>query len=62
MTHSKAMASIIKSTQCQRRKLNLKANFEGGPPYFSFKRLVLGDFNMGLIGSTCTALPSASGA
>jgi hypothetical protein len=37
--------------------LNLKANFEGGSSYFSFKRLVLGAFHIGLIGSTCTALP-----
>jgi hypothetical protein len=39
-----------------RRKLNLKAKFEGVPSYSSFKRSVPGAFNMGLIGSTCTAL------
>jgi len=35
----------------------LKANFESGPSYISFKRLVPSGFNAGLTGSTCTALP-----
>jgi len=39
-----------------RRKLKLKAKSESSLPYFSFKRLVPGAFNLGLIGSTCTAL------
>jgi len=39
------------------RKLNLKARFESGPSYVSFKSVDPGGFNMGLIGSTCTALP-----
>jgi hypothetical protein len=34
----------------------LKAKFEGGSSQFSFKRLVPGSFNLGLIGSTCTTL------
>jgi hypothetical protein len=37
--------------------LNLKAKFESGLSYFSFNRLIPGAFNVGLIGSTCTALP-----
>ena len=41
----------------KRRKLNLKAKFESGLSHFSFKRLVQCAFNVGLIGSTCTALP-----
>jgi hypothetical protein len=39
----------------KRRKLNLKATFETSLPYSSFKRMVPGAFNVGLIGSTCTA-------
>ena len=46
----------------QRRNLDLKTNFESGSPHFSFKRLVPGGFNLGLIGSTCTALPMAPSA
>jgi hypothetical protein len=42
----------------QRRKLTLKAKFESGPPHLRFKRMDPGGFNTGLIGSTCTALPS----
>jgi len=45
--------------ELQRRKLILKAKVEKNTSDFSFKRLVRGGFNMGLIGSTCTALPSA---
>jgi len=41
----------------QRRKLKLKAEVESSMSHFSFKRLVPGGFNVGLIGSTCTALP-----
>ena len=41
----------------QRRKLNLKATFESCLSYFSFKSLIPGAFNVGLIGSSCTALP-----
>jgi hypothetical protein len=44
----------------KRRKLNLKAEVESSISYFSFKRLVPGGFNLGLIGSTCTALPGAA--
>jgi hypothetical protein len=40
--------------------LFLKAKFEGGSTYYSFKRLVPGAFKMDFIGSTCTALPSAA--
>ena len=49
----------ISCAQLQRRKLNLKAKVESSMSHFSFKRLVPGGFNLGLIGSTCTALPSA---
>ena len=41
----------------QRRKLKLKAKVESGSSCFTFKRLVPGAFNVGFIGSTCTALP-----
>ena len=41
------------------RTLNLKAKFEGETSYPGFKRVVLGGFNVGVIGSTCTALPRA---
>jgi len=37
--------------------LNLKAEVESSASQCSFKRLVPGGFNLGLIGSTCTALP-----
>jgi hypothetical protein len=40
--------------------LNLKSNIESGSSHFSFKRVVPGGLNMGFIGSTCIALPSAS--
>jgi len=39
------------------RKLKLKAKFESGSSYLSFKRLVTGAFNMEFIGSTFTARP-----
>jgi hypothetical protein len=38
-------------------QVDLKAKFESVSSYFSFKRSVLGTFNVGSIGSTCTALP-----
>ena len=41
----------------KRRMLILKAKFEGGSSYYSFKRLVPGAINVGLIGATCAALP-----
>ena len=44
----------------QPRKLNLKANFETGPAYLSFKCIDPGAFNVGLIGSACTALPCSA--
>jgi hypothetical protein len=37
--------------------LNLKADFEGGSSFYSFKGLIPGAFDIGLIGWTCTALP-----
>jgi hypothetical protein len=45
------------SALVQRRKLNSKAKFEGGSPYYGFKRLVPGAFNMCLIETACTNLP-----
>jgi hypothetical protein len=51
---------MLNITLLERRKLNLKAKFEGGSSYHSFKRLVPGAFNVGSIGSTCTALPCSS--
>jgi hypothetical protein len=47
-------------TELQRRKLNLKAKLESSLQCFSFNRLVPDAFNVGLIGSTCTAIPSAA--
>jgi hypothetical protein len=41
----------------KRRKLNLKANFEGGSSYFSCKSLIPSAFNVGLTWATCTASP-----
>ncbi len=41
----------------QRLKLNLKACFESGPQWLSFRSIHPGAFNTGFIGSTCTALP-----
>jgi len=40
-----------------RRNLNLKPEVQTSTSHLSFKRSVPGAFNMGLIGSTCTALP-----
>jgi hypothetical protein len=48
------------NAELERRKLNLKAKFEGDSSYYSFKRSVPGSFNMGFIGSTGTALPSSA--
>jgi hypothetical protein len=45
------------SSVLQRRKLKLKAKFESGPSHRSFKSIDPRAFNVGLIGSTCTALP-----
>jgi len=41
----------------KRRKFILKAEVESIISHTSFKRLVPGGFNLGFIGSTCTALP-----
>jgi len=46
--------------QLYRRKLKLKPSFESGSAHLSYKRSVPGGFNVGLIGSTCTAQPSAA--
>jgi hypothetical protein len=45
------------TTAVYRRKLNLKAEVQSGISHFSFKCLVLGAFDVSLIGSTGTALP-----
>jgi hypothetical protein len=42
------------------RKSNLKAEVENSISQFSFKRSDPGAFNVGLIGSVCTALPCTS--
>jgi hypothetical protein len=41
----------------KRRELKLKAKFDSGSSHCSFKRSVPVAFNVGLIGSTCGALP-----
>jgi hypothetical protein len=50
--HREGPAAVV-----SRRMLKLKATFEGGLSYFSFKRLVPGAFNVVLIGSSCAAVP-----
>jgi len=50
---ARAAATVVK----RRKLMNFKATFESGLSYFSFKRSVPGAFNVGLIGSICTALP-----
>ena len=52
-----ALASSPSATSVQRRNLNSKAKFEGGSSCYGFKRSVPGAFNVGFIGSACTALP-----
>jgi len=49
--------SVSLMTLMERRKLNLKAKFGSVFSYSSFQRLDSGAFNVGFIGSTCTALP-----
>jgi len=49
----------VSGSEMWRRKLNLKAEVDSSISHFSFKRLVPGGFNLGFIGSTCTALPRA---
>jgi hypothetical protein len=56
-SRSRCSCGVGSSTVMQRRKLKLKATVESSLPYYSLKRLVTGAFNVGLIGSTCTALP-----
>jgi len=51
---SSACASLG-DTIVWRRKLNLKAKFESGSSHLSLRQLDPGAFNVGLIGSTCTA-------
>ena len=51
----RAAASVV-----LRRKLKLKATFESNSSDFRFKRRVPGAFSVGLIGSTCTAIPRGS--
>jgi len=53
-------ASVPVPPSLKRRKLDWKAKIESSPPYHSFKHLVSGTFNFGVIGSTCTALPRPS--
>ena len=48
---------MASTAEVWRRKLKLKAKFESSLSYYSFKRLDPGAFNVGFIGSTCTALP-----
>ena len=48
---------VLTATSMKRRKLKLKANLESDFSNYSFKRLVPGAFNVGLIGSTCTTSP-----
>ena len=57
--HLKAWSrtSFSRSTIMQRRNLSLKAKVKSGSSHFAFNRLVRGSFNLGLIGSICTALP-----
>jgi len=56
MVHSCTLAST-RSAMVYRCMLNLKAKSLSYSSGFSFTRFVPGGFNVGLIGSTCTALP-----
>ena len=60
-TGSPSLKSAVRGSSAaalmKRRKLILKAEVESSTSQFTFKRLVPGGFNVGLIGSTCTALP-----
>ena len=51
--------SLTSTTKVWRRKLKLKVKFESGLSHSGFKGSAPGAFNVGLIGSTCTALPRA---
>jgi hypothetical protein len=48
---------MLRISWMQRRKLNLKAQLEGGSSYYSFKRAVPGAFSVSLTGSTFTVSP-----
>jgi hypothetical protein len=43
--------------QCVVVQVEFESKLESGLSYVGFKRLVPGGFNLGFIGSTCTALP-----
>ena len=47
-------------TFTKRRNLKLKPKLESSISYYRFTRLIPGGFNMGIIGSTCKALPSCT--
>jgi hypothetical protein len=47
----------VRGTVVYRRKLNLEANLEGASSCARFKRLDPSTFNVGLIGSSFTAVP-----
>jgi len=51
--------ALVDARQCHdvAAQVDLKAKFEGGSSCYSFKRLVPGSFNMGVIGSTYTTPP-----
>jgi len=57
LKHTRLNAEKMATLMVYRRKLNLDARYKGGSSYYSFKRLAPGAFNLGLTGSTCTALP-----
>jgi hypothetical protein len=50
---------VIFDSRIVAAQADLKARVESESLTFSFKRLAPGAFNMGLIGSTCTASPHA---
>jgi hypothetical protein len=50
--HAEARAGLDVAGQVE-----MKAMFESGSSCFSVERLIPGAFNLGLIGSICTALP-----
>jgi len=56
-TKSPAALGASRAALFKRRKLTLKAKLESRTTYASFKSYVPGGFNLGLLGSTCTALP-----
>jgi len=58
-------AATRRATSCTHAaaaQVHFLFSFLSGSPYFSFKSLIPGAFNVGLMGATCTALPRVAAA